>query len=51
MGGEGTVGMPVFLGAKQMASKTFAQVQGKGVRMGAEAFRSVIGHCGLLPVS
>ena len=45
VGGEGMVGMPVFLGAKQMASKAFVQVQGEGVRMGAEAFRSVIGHC------
>lgn len=44
-GPEGMVGLPVLLGAEQMASKAFVQVPGEGARMSADAFRSVIGRC------
>jgi CRP-like cAMP-binding protein len=48
IGPEGMVGMPVFLGAEQMASKAFVQIPGEGVRMSAETFRKVIGRCPVL---
>ncbi len=48
VGPEGMVGMPVFLGAEQMASKAFMQVPGEGVRMAADSFREVIGRCPVL---
>jgi CRP-like cAMP-binding protein len=45
VGPEGMVGIPIFLGAEQMASKAFIQVPGEGARMTADAFRSMIGRC------
>ncbi|WP_210530871.1 Crp/Fnr family transcriptional regulator [Rubellimicrobium arenae] len=45
VGSEGMIGLPVFLGADQMASKAFIQVPGEGARIRAEDFRSVIGRC------
>jgi len=45
VGPEGMVGIPILLGAERMASKAFVQVPGEGVRIQAEAFRSVIGKC------
>jgi len=47
-GPEGMVGMPIFLGAEQMASKAFVQIPGDGVRIAADAFRYVIKGCPVL---
>jgi CRP-like cAMP-binding protein len=44
VGPEGMVGVPVFLGAEQMASKAFAQVPGEAARIEADAFRRAIAH-------
>jgi CRP-like cAMP-binding protein len=45
VGPEGMVGMPVLLGAEQMASKAFIQIPGDGVRIKADAFRRVVKEC------
>lgn len=39
VGNEGMVGVPVFLGAMQMAGQAFAQIPGTGWRMSAGALR------------
>ena len=44
IGPEGMAGIPVFLGAEQMASKVFVQVPGEGARIEANAFRGIIGR-------
>jgi CRP-like cAMP-binding protein len=48
VGPEGMVGVPVFLGAKKMPSRAFVQVPGEAVRIGSDAFRSVIATCPVL---
>jgi CRP-like cAMP-binding protein len=42
VGPEGMAGIPVFLGAEQMASNAFVQVPGEAARIEAGAFRRVI---------
>lgn len=44
VGPEGMVGLPVFLGAEQMASRAFVQIPGEGARMSAKVFREIIGR-------
>jgi len=45
VGPEGMVGMPILLGAEQMASRAFMQIGGEGVRIEAGAFRDMLTHC------
>jgi CRP-like cAMP-binding protein len=45
VGPEGMVGVPVLLGAEQMASRAFMQVPGEGVGIEAGAFRDVLAQC------
>jgi CRP-like cAMP-binding protein len=45
VGPEGMVGIPLVLGADQMASRCFMQVSGARVRIAAGAFRDLNGRC------
>jgi CRP-like cAMP-binding protein len=47
-GPEGVVGMPVFLGADQVAHQAFMQIPGEGARIAAETFRRVLQRCPML---
>jgi CRP-like cAMP-binding protein len=49
VGCEGMVGVPVYLGAMQMAGQAFAQVPGDAWRMSAEALREEVRRGGALP--
>ena len=49
VGCEGMVGVPVFLGAGQMAGQAFAQVSGDAWRMSAAALRDEVRRGGVLP--
>lgn len=41
VGNEGTVGLPLFLGAERVLGQAFCQVAGRATRMPAEAFKRV----------
>jgi CRP-like cAMP-binding protein len=48
VGPEGMVGVPVVLGAEQMASKAYMQVPGEGARIAVETFRRLLDRSPIL---